>query len=104
LKKKAGGRGGVLTGLQEMMRATVPLADQAGDEYVEKSVFSRRTMFAGLFATAAIGSVETSASPRARIEKAVDDLSVAMSAMHGETCWVHIDHERGVAAVSLLRR
>jgi hypothetical protein len=43
---------------------------------------------------------EAAISPQARIEEAAADLSAAMSALYGRDCWIHIDLDRGVAAVS----
>lgn len=66
------------------------------------SGFSRRSVFAGLFAAAAIGKAEASPDPHKKVESDAAALAASMRALHGGEWRVMVDHELRYAAVSRL--
>jgi hypothetical protein len=71
------------------------------DGPVSKGV-GRRFVVTGLMMTAVAPAVAATPDKHLNVRKSAEALAAAMRELHGGDVWIHIDHETGVAAVSLI--
>lgn len=71
-------------------------------ETIVQNKVNRRSVFVGLVASTIAGKPAGAASLQEQIEQHAEALASSFQALHGRDCWIHIDHESGVVAVSLV--
>lgn len=69
----------------------------------ESAHIGRRAVIGGMLAGTLAGEAHASPNLHRQVEIRAAALAAAMAALHGGEWWVQVDHEAGVAAVSLVR-
>lgn len=83
------------------MRRGMSIVISADTEDLAHNV-SRRGIIAGILTLPALSHAVADVDPFEKVRRDADALAASMAAIHGGRFWIHIDHESGCAAVSLV--